>query len=172
MTNLMGMSFRDFFWKVNPTKLDVLDSRNTRETVLPYFGSETEDLGPKKRKVTGEGYFTGEDCWEQWKKLRAVYQKGGPGSLRLPGQQPFLAVMDELKLMGAAGKDLVKYSFSFTETESGQQDALTGTRLAKEGESLWDYAYLCGRPVEELIACNPDIRDIAWLTEGEEVRLP
>lgn len=170
--NLMGMRFKDFTWEDNPTALTVSDERNLKEVVLPYAGTRTEDLGRQKRRVTGEGYFAGESCWERWNALREVYSRGGPGSLQLPGQEPFLAVMDGLKLIGAAGKDLVKYAFSFTEHQSGEEYGGAGVHRAKAGESLWDYAWRWGRTVEELRAANPDIRDIGALKEGEEVRVP
>lgn len=170
--NLMGMSFRGFTWKNNPTALTVSDGRNVKETTLPYAGTRAEDLGRQKRRVAGEGYFAGEDCWEQWNALRQVYSKGGPGSLRLPGQEPFLAVMDGLKLIGAAGKDLIKYAFSFLEVKSAGEYDGAGVHRAKAGETLWDHAWRYGRAVEELVRTNPDIRDIAALKEGEEVRIP
>jgi len=170
--NLMGMSFKDFTWRNNPTSLTVSAARNLRETVLPYAGTKAEDLGQQKRRVAGEGYFTGEDCWEQWNALKNTYSRGGPGSLRLPGQEPFLAVMDSLKLIGVSGKNLVKYSFSFTESRAGEGYDGAGIHRAAAGESLWDYAWRYGRTVEVLTKANPDIRDIACLKEGEEVRVP
>ncbi len=170
--NLMGMSFKDFIWEHNPTALTVSEERTVKETTLPFSGARLEDLGAKKRRVTGEGYFTGTDCWERWNALRQVYARGGPGSLRLPGQEPFLAVMDGLKLIGAAGKDLVKYSFSFIEQWSGPEYGGAGLHFAEDGESLWDYAWRYGRTIEELVRANPDIRDIACLEYGEEVRAP
>ncbi len=172
MTNLMGMSFKDFIWPDNPVSLTVSGGRNVRETEIPYAGTRTVDMGAKKRRVTGEGYFTGETCWKLWNSLYAAYAQGGPGALRLPGQEPFLAVLDSLKLMGAAGKNLVKYAFSFTEFRSGEEYKGAGLHLASEGESLWDYAWRYGRTVEELTAANPDIADIACLRVGEEVRVP
>ena len=101
--NLMGMRFRDFTWPHNPTALTLALERNVKETALPYRGSRLEDLGEAKRRITGEGYFTGEDCGKQWRQLQAVFRRGGPGSLQLPGQEPFLAVMDSLKLLGRPG---------------------------------------------------------------------
>lgn len=172
MTNLMGMRFRDFTWRDNPTSLTVGDSRNLKETVLPYAGTRTEDLGRQKRKVTGEGYFSGEDCWDRWNALHKEYVRGGPGSLQLPGQEPFPAVMDSLKLLGAAGKNLVKYAFSFTECGAVSEWDGGGVHRAKAGESLWDYSFRFGRSVEELRLANPQIRDIGRLSEGEEVRVP
>lgn len=170
--NLIGMRFRDYTWRNNPTALTVSAGRNVRETALPYAGSRMEDLGESKRRIAGEGYFTGEDCWDQWNTLREVFSRGGPGSLQLPGQEPFPAVMDSLKLIGAAGKNLVKYAFTFTEYGAGERYDGAGTHVAEAGESLWDYAYRYNRSVEELREANPDIRDIARLRAGEEVRVP
>ncbi len=172
MANLMGMSFKEFIWRDNPTALTVSDARNVRETVLPYAGTKAEDMGKQKRRVTGEGYFSGEDCWEQWNALRSVYGQSGPGSLRLPGQEPFLAVMDGLKLIGSSGKNLLKYSFSFTEIKAGEGYDGAGLHRASAGETLWDYAWRYSRSIEDLVRANPGIRDIGALREGEEVRIP
>ena len=170
--NLMGMSFKDFVWENNPTALNVTESRTVRETVLPFSGTAVADLGAQKRRVSGEGYFTGEGCWDRWLALEAVYRQGGAGCLRLPGQEPFLAVMDSLKLTGVAGKDLIHYSFSLTEAKAAPAHDGSGVYRAAAGESLWDHAWRHGRPVEELIAANPEIRDIGALNEGEEVLVP
>lgn len=169
--NLMGMSFKNFVWRNNPTKLDVTAEKNLKETVLPFTGSTVESLGERKRHVTGEGYFVGEDCWEQWNALKAVYT-GGAGSLMLPGQSPFPAVMDSLKLIGVSGKSLVKYSFSFTEADSEEENVGLKTCIAREGESLWDYACKYNLTIDAVTAANPNIRDILHLAAGEEVRIP
>ena len=113
--NWMAMRFRGFTWRVNPTQLNVECQRNVKEALLPFAPGKTVDLGPKKRRVTGQGWFTGPDAMEQWRELEALFAQGGPGSLQLPGQEPFWAVMDSLKLLGEPGKDLVKYGFGFTE---------------------------------------------------------
>ncbi len=170
--NLMGMSFRDFIWRNNPVSLTVTAARALKETLLPYAGTRTEDLGKQKRKVAGEGYFTGEDCWEQWNALKEVYDRGGAGSLRLPGQEPFLAVMESLKLIGVSGENLIRYSFSFLESRAGEDYTGRGVHLAKAGETLWDYAWNYGKSMKEMTAANPEIRDIGALREGEEVRVP
>ncbi len=169
---LMAMSFRDFVWEVNPTALEVTQERTVPETVLPFAGSRVTDLGPRKRRVTGEGYFTGPGCREQFGRLEALYRAGGPGSLCLPGQEPFLAVMDGLRLLGAAGKDLIRYGFSFVETRCRAPGDGGGKARAQAGESLWDYAARWGRSIDELTRANPQIEDIACLQAGEEVTAP
>ena len=104
--------------------------------------------------------------------LEALFAQGGPGSLQLPGQEPFWAVMDSLKLLGEPGKDLVKYGFGFTEHKAGEAYRGQGVHKAAAGESLWDYAWRYGWDMEALRRANPHIRDIADLREGEEVRSP
>lgn len=172
MSNLMAMSYKTFFFRDNPVSLSVEEEKNVKEILLPFCEAGAEELGSKKRRVRGEGYLTGTDCWQQWNALQEVYREAGPGSLRLPGQLPFLAVMEKLQLIGAAGENLLKYAFSFVEWESGKAYSGRGIHRAEEGESLWDYAYRFGRTVEELVEANPQIRDIACLACGEKVVVP
>lgn len=168
----MNMGFGGFTWQVNPTALRLELGRSLRETALPFAGSRLEDLGLKKRRVSGEGWFTGAEAMERWRALNALFLQGGARYLELPGQAPFLAVMEELKLIGEPGEDAVHYGFAFTE-EAGGQGALAGRAYkAAAGESLWDYAWRFQTAVEELHRANPHIRDIACLEQGEEVRIP
>ena len=170
--NLMGMRFRDFTWRDNPVSLEVKAARDMVETGIPYGEPRLEELGAKRRKVTGEGYFSGEDCMAQWGALQRAFSQRGPGLLQLPGLSPFWAVMDALELKGAQGKDLVRYSFSFVEWQGAKGFSGQGCYRARAGESLWEYAARWGRPVEELVAANPHIRDIDCLGEGERVVVP
>lgn len=166
------MRFKEFTWRVNPTRLDLECGRSVKETALPFAGAETVDLGPKKRRASGQGYFIGADCLEQWRGLEAVFAQGGPGSLQLPGLEPFLAVMDSLTLLGREGSEQIKYGFSFTEYQGETAYRGQGVHRAAAGESLWDYCGRYGWDFEELRRANLHIRDIAWLEEGEEVYSP
>ena len=169
---LMTMSFKGMCWRVNPTELRVEYAQNVKETALPFRGSRLTDLGAKKRRVLGQGYFVGKDCMEQWRRLEGLFREGGPGSLQLPGMEPMRAVLSELRLLGEAGGGLVKYSFAFVETWAGESYRGQGTHRAAQGESLWDYAGRYGWDMEELRAANAHIRDIACLGQGEEVYAP
>lgn len=169
--NLMTMGFKGFTWQVNPTALKLELGRNLRETALPFAGSRLEDLGQKKRRVRGEGYFTGPEALAQWQALGEAFASGGAGYLQLPGQAPFLAVMEELKLLGEPGGGAVHYSFAFTEYKGGAAYRGGRTHKAAAGESLWDYAWRYRVGIEELHRANLHIRDIACLEQGEEVRV-
>lgn len=168
----MTMSFKGLSWQVNPTALNVDYAQNIRETLLPFADSRLTDLGTKKRQVTGQGYFVGQDCMRQWGRLEELFRQGGPGNLQLPGLEPFRAVLCGLKLLGEAGENLVKYSFAFTEVWAGERYRGQGVHRAAAGESLWDYAGRFGWDMERLREANPHIRDIADLEQGEEVYAP
>lgn len=169
---LMGMRFRDFTWRDNPVSLKVVNSRNVLETKIPYGMTKTEELGRERRKVTGEGYFTGEDCMEVWNQLQATFAQRGPGILQLPGVAPFWALMDSLELIGAQGKDLVRYAFTFTEWDAQGEFLGSGVYVAQGGESLWDYANRWGLSIEVLVKANPQMQDICNMKEGEKVVIP
>ena len=170
--HLMTMRFKDFTWRDNPTALRVSCERGLAEAAAPFGESLARDLGPRQRKVTGEGAFAGEDAMEQWGRLSALFAAGGPGLLQLPGVEPLWALLDRLELIGAQGRDLVRYAFSFTEEAGRRPYAGRGRYRAQAGETLWDYARRWGRTVEELAAANPWVRDICQLEEGEEVLVP
>ena len=170
--NCMTMSFAGIPWQVNPTALRLEMGRNLRETSLPFAGSRLEDLGVKKRRVSGEGWFTGPGCMERWQALSAAFAAGGAGYLQLPGQAPFLAVMEELRLLGEPGGNAVHYSFVFTEHKGPVGYQGGRVHKAAAGESLWDYAGRYQVPIEEMHRANLHIRDIACLEQGEEVRIP
>ncbi len=170
--NYMTMSFGDITWQANPTALKLQMGRALRETALPFAGSRLEDLGAKKRRVSGEGWFTGPDRLKRWQELSAVFAEGGAKFLQLPGQAPFLAVLEELRLLGEPGGDHVHYSFLFTEHRGPAGYKGGKAHRACAGESLWDYAARYEIPIEELHRVNLHIRDIACLEQGEEVRIP
>lgn len=169
---LMTMRYKGFTWRVNPTSLRLELGRNLRETALPYAGSRLEDLGKRRRRVSGEGYLAGEGLQEQWRELAQAFTSGGPGYLQLPGQEPFLAAMEELKLLGEPGEGLLRYSFAFAEARGEQACAGGRVYTACAGESLWDYAWRYGCDMERLRQANPHVRDIACLGQGEKVVLP
>ena len=170
--NLMGMRFRNFTWRDNPVSLTVSNTRNVQSTDIPYGVSRSEEMGRRRRTVAGEGYFSGEGSMALWQALQEVFALPGPGLLQLPGVAPFWALMVSVEVIGAQGRDLIRYSFSFVEWDSKEAYSGSGTRCAKAGESLWNYANQWGISMEVLVKANPGIRDICDLQEGEWVVIP
>lgn len=168
--NLMQMRFRDFVFPMNPETLNVELLGLLRESVSPFGETAVERVGAYKKRVTGKGYFTGERAMEQYLALEALF--GVPGTLFLPGRKPFEAVLNALSLIGVQDKNVVAYSFTFVET-AGREAGLSGrTYIAKGGESLWDYAYFAGVPIDAMVAANRHVGCVAALEAGEEVHIP
>lgn len=166
----MQMRFRDFTFPVNPAALSVELLGLLRENVTPFGETAVERVGAYKKRVTGKGYFTGENAMQTYLALEALF--GVDGTLFLPGRRPFEAVLNELTLEGVQEKDVVGYSFTFVETASRAAGLSGRTYLAKGGESLWDYAYFANVPIDVLQAANRHIVCIGALEAGEEVRIP
>lgn len=170
--NLMTMKYKDFTWPVNPVKLEVKQQKNVKEMIIPFSVAYSKSIGMSNKKVSGKGYFTGEKAWENYLELKEVFEKEGVGSLHLPGYNPFNAIMENLVFVGEPGANLIEYSFSFIECKDGFNKGIKADVFAKEGDSLWDYAYNYKIEMDELVAANPHIRDIASLKEGERVVFP
>lgn len=170
MTNLMKMRFGDYVFPVNPAELHVELSCLLRERVSAFGETSVQPVGTRKKRVTGKGYFTGEDAMADYLRLEALF--GETCTLFLPGRRPFEAVLSELTLSGVQAKNVVAYSFAFVET-AGQAKGISGqTFLAKGGESLWDYAYFAGVSIDRMAEANRHVACIASLKAGEEVHIP
>ena len=168
----MNMTYKTFTFPQTPTALRISEARATREAVIPFAGTSLQDLGKKRRQVDGEGAFTGADCVETWNALQGLFAQGGEGFLFLPGHDPFLAVLDSLKLSGPPSNDAVKYSFRFIEALPPEIADRAKVFQAAAGETLWDYARRYGVTIERLVEANPEIRDIDALEAGQEVVIP
>lgn len=171
MSQLASMSYKTFVFPDNPIKLTIKDEKAVKETVLPFCGTAQETLGQKKRRVTGEGWLIGEDCWQRWEQLQALCREDTPGCLRLPWQLPFFAVAEQLHFLGTNGAGTVHYSFTFVECDCNETTAPI-TCTAKAGDTLWDYAERFQKPLSVLLAANPHVRDILQLTPGQRVVIP
>lgn len=168
--NLITMKFGEFIFPNNPSELIVKNVNNIKETVIPFSGSRTSNLGRLKRKVSGKGYLVGENSFNEFQSLQAEFEKG-KADLQLPGQDPFVAVMNSLDLTNIDSDNTIEYSFTFTEVLCQEKSRAMKALIAKGGESLWDYAYMHNILIDELVRLNPQIKDIDNLTKGERVVL-
>ena len=66
----LTMQFKKYRWPVTPSEITVSYDRNLQEKVLPLKGSLLQDMGRKKRIVTGKGCFFGVS-------LDAIYDEEG-----------------------------------------------------------------------------------------------
>ncbi len=170
-----AMRFGSFVWKRNPETLRVEYERNVKRLTLPQAGEALQDLGCRRRVVTGKGCFLGKAAAEEFGRLAAVFRIDGSGVLCVPGIAPFRAIFSSLQMLGEARPNAVDYSFQFLEDEAALQDdgILRPERyVCAEGETLWDVANRFSVTVDALLQCNPLIQFPNRLETGTEVALP
>lgn len=173
---LQPMRFKNYIWPVNPESVKLEYGRNLQEVNQPLAGSALQDLGRKKRIVSGRGRFAGSTCMEEFSKLEALLAEGGSGVLALPGIKPFAADFFSLKMAGEPRPDCVAYEFVFLEDDCAQEDASPcaggGTYVCGGGETLWSIANAYHTTVDRLHALNPAIQWPNDPGEGCRVVLP
>lgn len=166
----MKLRFGDFEFPTNPAQLHIELRALLRESVSVCGETAVHAVGQRKKRVRGSGAFTGEDAEAVYRALETLF--GEEHTLFLPGREPIKAVLSELMRSEVQEKNAVGYSFVFTETAGGQKGASGRTYLAKAGESLWDYAYFAGVPIDALVKANRHIACITELKAGEAVKIP
>ena len=167
------MRFGGVSMRHNPEKLHISDKNRLQEYLSPCCEADCRVLGRELCRVSGEGVLFGTDCIEQYHTLEMLQRNHTPAKLVLPKMQPLYAYLKELSLSAEPQDDVLRYRFVFAETKSPRK-ALRGERYyvtESLGESLWDIAYIYGRPIEELTALNPQIPLIDDIDEGVRVRI-
>lgn len=151
----LPMQFQGYCWPNNPYEITVQYTRAVQEQQQPGCRSVVQNMGRRCRVIAGKGIFLGAGCREQFDRLAALLEQGGEGLLTLPGEAPLRAVFASLKLTGESRPNQLGYSFQFYEVPGGRVAEGGGCyRVAREGETLWHVAMLCGVPVDELRVLN------------------
>lgn len=166
------MSFRGFVFPVNPAVIRVTQKRHISRRAVPFGEDIVADTGKSGRVISGEGEFFGAGAQQAFDELREVFEQKGAGMLYVPSQKPVLACFERLELNGRDVEGVIGYSFSFIECENGSDVESVYCIAADGSHSLWDYSYLYGRDIMELIRLNPDVRrPDTRLEAGKELRL-
>lgn len=169
---MIPISFGDFVWEINPTKLKVRYERVGAERELPYYGAVLDARERRLRRVDGEGVFAGPRYWEKFSGLEDVFLGGEERLLTLPGLRPFRAVFTDLEEGYSGGEEALSYRFSFVEARVSQGRVLPEfIRTEREGENLWDIAFRYGLELSHLAEKNGHLFDLGWLEKGERVWL-
>ena len=172
--NLNLMKYKNFVWPHNPSTIDISVVRDLKEVNIPFVGTRFQDFGRKKRIVSGQGQFFGENCMAQFESLFLVFRQGGVGYLSLPGMNSFLAAFKELKLTESSMPNILSYSFEFWEdlsSATANLDVQSNYYTASDGDTMWSIAANFEVSIDTLIALNPSIKNPNQLTVGEKVRL-
>lgn len=168
------MSYKGFVFAVNPSVIKIRHRARLVQNSVPFGADSVRNFGRKACEISGEGSFIGENCAEQFEKLREVFISGSSGLLLLPGLEPFYAFFEELQLLEEPSEELIKYSFVFCEDTSEKhfESSPKMSHTVIGGETLWDISYKYNVAVEKLLDNNPNIiRPDTLLKVGEVIRL-
>lgn len=166
------MSYKDFVFPVNPKSIRIKHDRKIARGSVPYGSDTADDLGAAARVISGEGEFYGENAVSDFAALKAAGGTGGAGMLYIPSQKPICAVLKSLDMICEDAEGIVRYSFTFIESEDRRSTGTNGVIWGDGKSCLWDISYKYRADIDILIGLNPQIRrpDIpiqAW----EKVRL-
>lgn len=183
---LEAIRYKDFVWPHNPRVYTIDYTRKLAEAEVPYGRFVLQDMGFTRRILRGQGEFVGEQAYEDFKRLAAVFYQSGPGTLVHPVWQTASAYFTALSLWQEPRADYVSYSFEFREeyggyvpglreVESTQHQTPVQTQAVwhtvARGETLWGIAVRYGTKLEQLIALNPQLKNPNILMVGERVRV-
>lgn len=186
---LTPMRYKQYVWPHNPEVYEVERRRRLAVHPVPFGGCVVQDMGSSCRVLRGRGAFAGPEAYEQFRRLAAVFQEGGPGLLVHPVWQTERAWFASLTVEEEPTPDYVSYRFEFWEDgaagevteipvpEGPEQrpDAESGggqVHTVRKGETLWGIARKHGVGLTALIAANPQIKNPNLIYPGDEVRLP
>jgi len=193
---LTPIRFKDYTWPHNPEVYVVEYQRRLAVHPVPFGQCVIQDLGSGYRVLQGEGVFAGEDAYEQFQQLAAVFREGGPGLLVHPVWQTERAWFVSLTVTEEPLPDYVRYRFEFWEDWNGYASGLrevdveaaskdeivvsdkpgsgmdTAIYLVKKGDTLWGIAKRYGVSLTALIAANPQIKNPNLIYPGDEVNIP
>ena len=185
---LAPMRFQDYVWPYNPEQCRCVWERKAVKRKLPFGGFQVQDLGLGGRVFRGEGCFAGDGAYEEFRRLEAVFRRGGAGLLSHPRWGTVTAVFVALELREEPLPDYVRYRFEFWEAgaaeggfrrvagsggsggvSAGRSQAVY--RTVRKGDTLWAIARERGMSLSALLALNPQIRNPNRIYPGERVRV-
>lgn len=190
--NLSPMRFKNYVWPHNPRVYEIGFERKMASQHVPFGRSVLQGLGMDHRVLRGEGEFVGPGAYREFQRLATVFYEESPGILVHPVWQTANAWFVSLSVRQEPTEDYVRYAFEFWECYDGyrrglltqtppaapQQTAPGETKTAGEawytvvsGDTLYGIARKNGLELSELVAMNPQIRNINLIYPGDKIKL-
>ena len=165
---LASMRYKDYTWPHNPETYTVEYRRSVVVHKVPFGGYLMQDLGKTYRVLRGEGVFAGENAYDQFRELEAVFEEEDAGILVHP-------VWETVR------EDPASYSAGLIQTDSTMEHPAAPSRpdgedtvvyTVKKGDTLWGIAGRYGVSLTALIAANPQIKNPNLIYPGNRVQIP
>lgn len=112
------MQFRDYIFDHNPAKITVTRAEKAVRQFSPGRGEILQHLGRMARVVRCEGSFFGDSFATASARLDAFRRRAEgeePGALFVPGEEPFLAYLQEFVFEAAGDGRIIPYAMTFLE---------------------------------------------------------
>ena len=183
--SLSAMRYKTFVWPNNPERCALAWERTPAEHKVPFGTYYLQDLGLTRQVLTGEGVFTGEDAYETFSELLALFLAGGSGTLVHPVWGACSAYFTALSLEEEPRENYVRYSFTFredpedyseeitvqsTDSDSGESSEAVYYTVVS-GDTLWAIAQRYGTTVAALTALNPTLKNPNLITVGQVLQV-
>lgn len=181
--NLQPMRFKNYVWPHNPRVYEISFRKDLVAHKVPFGLYTLQSLGREHRVLRGEGEFSGEGAYSQFKKLATVFYSNEPGVLVHPLWDTTMALFASLELKQEPTENYVKYAFEFWECYEGYDQGLkevsqTSVEMENEimhmvspGESIWDIANKYAVSAEDIVRANPNLKNVVDLGSGETIRV-
>ena len=188
---LTPMRYKDYIWPHNPATYSITFERQIAVHKVPFGLYCMQDLGMGCRVMRGQGEFSGEGAYDEFRKLASIFYADGPGLLIHPLWQISNAYFTALKLEQEPLPDYVRYSFEFRERFDGYSDSLTAlgasggssgqtsdsarqqtVHSVVSGDTRWGISRRYNVDLEDLLRVNPGIKNPNLIRVGEEVVIP
>lgn len=169
---LCPMRFSGFTWHHNPKELQIINGKTIVDLDIAYDKNVLQNFGEKPIVINGVGELYGDDCLEQYEKLRQLYLKGECGILCLPQLTPIYACFEKLSVLAKDINSVITYSFSFKQVTSKETNKVyIDTFKVSDEKTLWEVAQKTQVDIETLVRLNSDIMFINDLQEGMVINL-
>lgn len=188
--NLSPMRYKNYVWPHNPRVYEIGFERKMVSHHVPFGRSVLQGMGMDHRVLRGEGEFVGPGAYREFQKLATVFYDEAPGILVHPVWQTANAWFVSLSVQQEPTEDYVRYAFEFWECFDGYHRGLrqvsagsasesapaqTGTEetcyTVAPGDTLYRIARDNGMELADLVALNPQIRNINLIHPGDKIRI-
>lgn len=115
---MQKLIFKTFMWPQNPRTLRHNYLREPVYVKDDAGNTVFSGMGAGKCTITGSGAFFGASAYSDFRKLMALFEEGGSGTLSDPTWGNYNVYLTELELEQEPRSDYVAYRFTFTRADA------------------------------------------------------
>ena len=109
------MRYKDFYFPHNPQKIQVDHGGRLAEHLCVGGRTVIQPLGRRRREVEAQGDLVGPQAWRYLERLVQLAAQTDPGTLSLPGMDPFSAYCVGVDFLGEGDGQVLGYRIRFRE---------------------------------------------------------